>query len=145
MKPLEVERPWIKRKLGLKMLGSVIVVFIITFAILALFGFYDGGTVNVQSINVSFSDQKIKTYSYAYGKETFSTGKKIVMNIQFTDNGINSTVDITGVKSMTSGFSATLDKPSVQILKSGETIPVVVTMPAQNYAGNLSLEFIISS
>jgi hypothetical protein len=67
------------------------------------------------------------------------------MNIQFNDNGINSTVDITGVKSMTSGFSATLDKPSVQILKSGETIPVVVTMPAQNYAGNLSLEFIISS
>ncbi|MCI2413592.1 MAG: hypothetical protein MPI47_09760, partial [Cuniculiplasma sp.] len=130
MKPLEVERPWIKRKLGLKMLGSVIVVFIITFAILALFGFYDGGTINVQSINVSFSDQKIKTYSYAYGKETFSTGKKIVMNIQFNDNGINSTVDITGVKSMTSGFSATLDKPSVQILKSGETIPVVVTMPA---------------
>lgn len=58
MKPLEVERPWIKRKLGLKMLGSVIVVFIITFAILALFGFYDGGTINVQSINVSFSDQK---------------------------------------------------------------------------------------
>ena len=145
MKPLEVERPWIKRKLGLKMFGSVIVVFIITFAILALFGFYNGGTVNVQSINVSFSDQKIKTYSYAYGKETFSTGKKIVMNIQFTDNGINSTVDITGVKSMTSGFSATLDKPSVQILKSGETIPVVVTMPTQNYAGNLSLEFIISS
>lgn len=145
MKPLEVERPWIKRKLGLKMLGSVIVVFIITFAILSLFGFYNGGTVNVQSINVSFSDQKIKTYSYAYGKETFSTGKKIVMNIQFNDNGINSTVDITGVKSMTSGFSATLDKPSVQILKSGETIPVVVTMPTQNYAGNLSLEFIISS
>jgi hypothetical protein len=107
--------------------------------------FLYGGTVNVQSINVSFSDQKIKTYSYAYGKETFSTGKKIVMNIQFNDNGINSTVDITGVKSMTSGFSATLDKPSVQILKSGETIPVVVTMPAQNYAGNLSLEFIISS
>ena len=96
MKPLEVERPWIKRKLGLKMLGSVIVVFIITFAILSLFGFYNGGTVNVQSINVSFSDQKIKTYSYAYGKETFSTGKKIVMNIQFNDNGINSTADITG-------------------------------------------------
>ena len=37
------------------------------------------------------------------------------MNIQFNDNGINSTADITGVKSMTSGFSATLDKPSVLI------------------------------
>jgi hypothetical protein len=145
MKPLEVERPWIRRRLGLKVFGSVIVVFIIAFAILAVLGFYNGGTVNIQSISVSFSDKKMKTYSYAYGKDTFPTGKKMVLDIQLKDNGISTTVDITGVVSMTSGFTAALEQSSYQLTGPSGTIPIIVTMPSHNYAGNLSLEFITSS
>ena len=144
MKPLEIERPWISRKLGLKVLGSVLVVFILTFALLTIFGFYTGGTVNIQSVDVSFSNQKINSYSYAYGKMTFSSGEKIILNVELRNIGATNITDITGVKTIGNVFSATLNQHSFQLTGGVKTIPVSITMPDHNYAGNLSLEFIVS-
>lgn len=143
MKPIEIERPWISKKLGLKVLGSVFVVFILAFALLAIFGFYTGGTVNIQSVDVSFSGHKINSYSYAYGKTTFSSGEKIILNVELKNIGGTNITNITGVKTIGNGFSATLTQHSFQLTGGVKTIPVLITMPDHNYAGNLSLEFMV--
>lgn len=142
MKPLEVERPWIAKKMGIKLFALVIVVFMGTFGLLSVFGFYWGGTVNVQQVNVSFSDSKIATYSYAYGKETQGTHSTFLMELYLKAGISTSSFKIYEVSSLTSGFKATLKSGNYVYSGKAMEIPVVIETPSNNYAGSISIEVI---
>jgi hypothetical protein len=145
MKPLEIERPWIKKKLGLKITSMVIVVFITTFTLLSVFNFYDGKTVNIQQIDVSFSNPQINSYSYAYGKDTYRGGSTVTFEIDIHSSK-SITFSVTGIKSCSSDFTAKLENNSTTVIQSGlsKIIPVEITFQNKNYVGELNIRVITS-
>ncbi len=139
MVPLEIERPWIKQGLGRRTFAGVMLVTFITFLLIVALNGVGGQTVNVQQINIKFSNSQEPSFSSPYGKFTYSGSSSVLIDVHIKITN-NAHFAITQVHAG-SPFNARLTS-QVNIDGNGDySIPVCVTMPSQNYAGSLNLTF----
>ncbi len=143
MKPLEIERPWLQKRRGLKIFSIAIAIFIITFALLSWFGFSTEGTVNIQSIEITFSNGTFPNYTYAMGKFTYNAGESVTLYLNIHANAQSQTFHITNIVAITQGFSSSIVHQNTYINGTGSTqIPVLVHLPDTNFAGQLIFQVI---
>ncbi len=145
MKPLEVERPWIKSGYGKKTLAIIVIILIATLGILSAFDFYSGTTVNIQAVNVNVTESghKAWNFSFAYGKFTYGGRSnvpiQIVMTKQISDYITENKIRAYNTTVNTAGFSY-IPNISTFTNNSGimETIVHIVT-PDHDYFGSLNI------
>ncbi len=144
MKPLEIERPWIKAGKGKKLFAVIVIVLIATVGILSVFDFYNGTTVNIQAVDVSVTESgnTIANFSFAYGKFTYGAHQKVSISIIFPTNlskymeEHNHYVDTVLIN--TKGFTNSGFSNNTSGSKDSSII-VNITTPDKNFYGTLNL------
>lgn len=150
MKPLEVERPWIKKADGKKILSVIVIILIATLGILSVFDFYSGSTVNIQVVNVTVTDSShtVGNFSFAYGKFTYggrtSVSIDVIMTPYISEYIHTHNIDSYAFTTDTTGFSHNSGISTFTNDSGTMETTITVLTPGQNYFGSLNITILLN-